>query len=79
MEHSSVILRTVEAVYLTFLAISIVIANICVLYVYLFRASSVQTSNKYRSLIVNLAFCDLAVGLLQIPFWLLIRFGKNMR
>ena len=68
----------VELVYLAQLAILIVLGNILVILAFTHGPRRIRTYTNY--FVVNLAVSDMMVGLISVPFWIIVQCGElNIR
>ena len=64
----------VELVYLAQLAILIVLGNILVILAFTHGPRRIRTYTNY--FVVNLAVSDMMVGLISVPFWIIVQCGE---
>ena len=68
----------IMVVYMSILTVGVLVANATVILTLLLRRKMISISTQYFLYVINLAVCDLIVGVFLIPVYIAILLGKRM-
>ena len=69
---------TLQTVYLSLLTITVILTNTTVVLTLVLRRHIISVSTKYFLYVMNLAICDLIVGIFLVPVYISILLGESL-
>ena len=71
-------IMTLQTVYLSLLTITVILTNTTVVLTLVLRRHIISVSTKYFLYVMNLAICDLIVGVFLVPVYISILLGESL-